>query len=257
MCLVDAPGPVLRLEGRQRGESPLTPLLEGAPACADRVELAREHDEPQRGADDGGSKRNGHVHRRAALVRQASSCTISGEPAARPRPDPHREQRRVDWRVLQALPAAASSTVMLPIFCTASETASIGSGNRDVIVVPLPSESSRKAICSGVTPGANGPVTVTRVPFAVAFFVDPSSTVVPSAPVGMSKMSAEAGVTAALPAVHDFEQIEHLQHIVRELRGNPGVATDRERRAAARRLRHGGCGGAPLRLASRGGRRGG
>jgi hypothetical protein len=30
----------------------------------------------------------------------------------------------------------------------------------------------------------------------LAFFVDPSRTVVPSAPVGISKMSAEAGVTA-------------------------------------------------------------
>ena len=67
----------------------------------------------------------------------------------------------------------------------------------DVIAAALPSDSRRNAICSGVTPGANGPVTVTRVPFALAFFVEPSSTVVPSAPVGMSKTRADAGMTAA------------------------------------------------------------
>src|SRR5215213_6408617 len=52
------------------------------------------------------------------------------------------------------------------------------------------------ATCTGVGPGGNGPITVTRSPRATAF-EEPPTIVVPCAPVGMSSRNAFGGLTGA------------------------------------------------------------
>ena len=106
----------------ERGEALLAPLLQGAPARARGFELAREHDEPHGGAHDGRRERQGHVHGRAALVRQALELQDERRARREPRAHAHHEHRRVERRLLHALHLRASSTVMPPIFCTASDT---------------------------------------------------------------------------------------------------------------------------------------
>ena len=91
--------------------------------------------------------------------------------------------------------SCGDARLVSPTFFTITESCSAVAGNVCAISSEPPPPGSAYATCANVWPGANGPSTVTVVPFTFTCGDDPSITVPPDAPFGSWKTNGDGGFT--------------------------------------------------------------